>query len=214
VPRTRTHRPRTPRRALLAAALLASLACASCAARRTLRVASDPPGSSVTLDGHVVEIPFEHYGHRRLTVSHPGYRSWTDSVHLRTPWYQIFPFDLVTEVLLPFGWSHSPGRHVTLEPGLAPDERPNLRTALERAEALRRAGPEGPRELPPPRQTPALELEDRTTGLISPSAWAIPLPPLPPLPFLGGDKEKDSEEESDEEGAEEAPAEEPAPESP
>ena len=47
------------------------------------------------------------------------------------------------------GWEDAHRVHLELEPGVDSLPQPDVRSVLERAEALRRAGPEGPRELPP-----------------------------------------------------------------
>ncbi len=127
----------------------ALLALGACRAQRTLRITSVPSESEVRLDGERVgvtpiELPFEHYGKRRLTLYHEGYRTYSRLVELDPPWYGRFPLDIVTEVLVPFGWRDSHEVHVNLQPGVAVLLEPDLQDILARAEAMRRAGPEGP----------------------------------------------------------------------
>ena len=125
------------------------LALVSCQASRTLRVTSEPSQAEVRLDGARVgttpcEIPFEHYGVRRVAVYLPGFRSYSRSVELSPPWYGQFPFDIVSEVILPLGWSDTHVVHVKLVQGQPVLLEPDLPGVLERADKLRHAGPEGP----------------------------------------------------------------------
>ncbi len=126
-----------------------------CKAKRTLTITSDPPGALVRLDDEQVgftprKVRFDHYGIRRVTLYKAGYSTHSERVDLSPPWYARFPLDLVTEVLLPIGWHDHRALHVQLDPGEVEVGRPALRSVLERANILRRAGPEGPRDLPTP----------------------------------------------------------------
>ncbi len=139
--------PRPPLRLLRLAAL--SLALVSCQATRTLRVTSEPSQAEVRLDGVRVgttpcEIPFEHYGVRRVGLYLSGYRSYSRSVEIEPPWYGQFPFDIVSEVLLPLGWNDTHVVHVKLVQGQPVLLEPDLPGVLERADKLRHSGPEGP----------------------------------------------------------------------
>lgn len=86
--------------------LLLPLVLAGCV-ERVLAIRSDPPGAEVTLDGKEVgatpiDIGFEWYGGREIILRKPGYRSVHVVEEIAAPWYQVFPFDFVTDVLLPF----------------------------------------------------------------------------------------------------------------
>lgn len=77
-----------------------------CRGDRILRIESIPPGATVRLDDRVIgrtplEIDFEHYGQRRLSLYKETYRTYSERLDLRAPWWARFPIDLVTEVLLP-----------------------------------------------------------------------------------------------------------------
>jgi hypothetical protein len=138
---------------LLAAFVATSLA--SCAVHRELVVLSDPSGASVRLDQKMVgETPyqteFEAFGTRRVTLYRDGYRSWSGPVKLVEPWYARFPFDFFSEVLFPFGWSYRKEIRVVLEPEGGSVTQPDLQKVLDRAEVLRKAGPEGPERSKPP----------------------------------------------------------------
>jgi hypothetical protein len=146
-------RARTPR--LRAAPLALAAACLACAAQRTLVIDSLPQGAEVRLDNQrlgttPVEHEFLHYGARRITVFREGYRLHSERRELRPPWYGRFPIDFVSEVLLPFGWRDRKIFVYVLEPERGEVEEPDLAPVLQRAERLRRAGPEGPLPEPPP----------------------------------------------------------------
>ena len=95
------------------AVLLAPLALAllpGCLERK-LEVKTTPPDATVTVDGRELKradkdgpavLEFEHYGTRRIVVRREGYRAQDRLVTLDPPWYQIFPIDLVTDVVIPW----------------------------------------------------------------------------------------------------------------
>lgn len=150
------------RQLLLAALLLAAPPLAGCRAQRTLVISSEPPGAEVRLDDEIVgetplTKPFVHYGTRRLTLRKDGYLTWSSRVEVEAPWYGRFPWDLFSEVIFPIGWKDRHEYHVELEPGVEQISLPDLRTVLDRADALRRAGPDGPKDLPPRRQRPLVQ---------------------------------------------------------
>jgi hypothetical protein len=141
------------RRFLPLPALLILGLLAACRADRYFEITSTPPGAEVRLDDEAVgvtpvRVPFEHYGTRRLTFYLPGYRTTSRRVRVKPRWYSRFPLDLVTEVLLPFGATDRRKIHEDLVRGEEVMSLPSLRSVLERARALREAGPEGPREFP------------------------------------------------------------------
>lgn len=152
--RVHVHVPRRVGSALLAALAPVVLFASGCAAERTLIFTSEPPGASVRLDDEMVgvtpcEVSFLHYGTRRVTYYLEGSRTRSILVDVRAPWYGRFPIDIVSEVLLPIGWVDRKRIHVELSSGLELADQPTQRSVLDRAEALRRAGPNGPRHLPP-----------------------------------------------------------------
>jgi len=121
-----------------------------CASHRELSIQSDPPGASVRIDEKLVgktplKSEFEAFGTRRVTLYLEGFRAWSHDVELKAPWYAWFPFDLFSEVLFPVGWHYRKDLRVTLEPEKGPVTAPDLEKVLQEAEALRKAGPEGPR---------------------------------------------------------------------
>jgi hypothetical protein len=133
---------------------LLALLASSCAARRLLIVTSEPAGAEVELDGQrvgatPVEIEFQHYGVRQVTVALPGRTTWTRNVRVKSPWYGRFPFDIVSEILLPVGWVDRHKVHAVLEPQVEEVADPQLQAVLARARALR-ATMEGAGPKPPP----------------------------------------------------------------
>jgi hypothetical protein len=138
------------------AAMLATFVAltSACAAKRELIINSDPPGALVRLDDRVVGTTpyttrFDAYGTRRITLYHLGYRSLSVIEEIDPPWYGVFPLDVISEVLLPFGW-HDP--HVfdfRMIPESGTVTNPDLDRVLQRAETLRLAEPTGPRSTTP-----------------------------------------------------------------
>ncbi len=134
---------RSVRVAIVCAALTA------CQAERALRITSVPSQAEVRLDGVRVgttpcEVPFEHYGIRRLTLYMPGYATYSRVLEIEPPWYGQFPVDIVTEVLVPIGWSDIQKVHVQLVKGQPVLLEPDLPSVFQRADELRHAGPAGP----------------------------------------------------------------------
>ncbi len=112
---------------------------------------SVPSGAQCRIDGELlgrtpVELDFSYYGTRRVTLYLEGYLTESRVVALEPPWYGYFPFDIVSEVLLPVGWKDRHEVQVVLQPGADTISEPDLTSVLKRAESLRRAGPEGPLE--------------------------------------------------------------------
>lgn len=145
---------------------IAAVACAvaGCATERKLIITSTPPGALVRLDDTVVgstpyELAFDAYGTRRVTLYKQGYATASKQVVIDEPWYLTFPLDVVTEVLLPFGWEDIHRVDITMEQDVGPVTRPDLAAVLQRAESLRLAEPSGPRPstLPPPPKPPRPE---------------------------------------------------------
>lgn len=72
-----------------------------------MQIRSDPPGALVIVDGKEVgytptAIDFTYYGTREITLVKDGYETLTTLQRVRTPWYQYFPLDFVTDNFTPF----------------------------------------------------------------------------------------------------------------
>jgi hypothetical protein len=85
-----------------------------------LVIRSEPPGAQVVIDGEVRgETPhverYVHYGTREVTLIKPGFRTHRKMVELDAPWWQVFPFDLLTDVVLPFTFTDKVELAVPLE---------------------------------------------------------------------------------------------------
>jgi hypothetical protein len=126
-----------------------------------LIVTSEPPGARVLLDGtEIGHTPlaetFQHYGTRRLTYYLDGYLTHSEVIEMEPPWYGRFPLDIISEILIPLGWRDEHPHHAILVRGSSTIDEPDLESVLSRAETLRTAGPEGPRQEAPrePRETP------------------------------------------------------------
>jgi hypothetical protein len=148
-PPAATRRGEPPRAAAALVLVALALGLGACAVRRELVLTSEPDGAEVRIDGEPagrtpLKVPFDHYGTRRFTFYLDGYVTDSQVVDIAPPWYGYFPLDIVSEVLLPFGWRDRHRVHADLLPGTGAIPPPDLESVLERAEQLRRAGPEGP----------------------------------------------------------------------
>ena len=149
-----------PRFSLLWAslALIGFGGLSGCRAHRTLEIRTVPPGAEIVLDQEIlgrspVQIEFYHYGVRRITASLPNYRTHSEQVEIVAPWYARFPIDIFSEVIFPMGWKNHHTVDIALTAGLDEIRAPDIRSVLERAEKMRRAGPDGVGELPEVRST-------------------------------------------------------------
>jgi PEGA domain-containing protein len=108
------------RKAAPAAALVVVLPLCGCV-ERFLKIDSDPPGAHLYVNGvdrgvAPVEVPFTYYGTMRVdawldtaTDRRPGV---TQLVDLPTPWYEVFPLELFSELFDPV--THVDGHAVTI----------------------------------------------------------------------------------------------------
>jgi hypothetical protein len=130
------------------------LALAACATDRRLWIESTPPGAEVRLDEQLVgttplELEFEHYGTRRLSLELPGHLKLDRDLAVAAPWYFRFPLDIVTEVLLPFGWEDHREVRVVLVATPERIEDDEYEAVRARAEVFRGAVGSPPEGLPP-----------------------------------------------------------------
>jgi hypothetical protein len=89
----------------ISAAVLLSLMLTGCVSRY-LRITSEPPGAAVTIDGNSVgntpvKVPFTWYGTREIILEKSGHESIVERKYISAPWWQTFPLDFITEVILP-----------------------------------------------------------------------------------------------------------------
>ncbi len=87
---------------------ISSLSCVT----RTLTIRTDPPGAQVFVDDKLigespVEMKFTHYGIRKIVIEKRDYdgkliyERETVFAKVSPPYYQVFPFDFVTDVVVP-----------------------------------------------------------------------------------------------------------------
>lgn len=87
---------------------LSSLGCVT----RTLTIRTDPPGAQVFVDDKLigespVEMDFTHYGIRKIVIEKRDYDGTlvyereTVFARINPPYYQMFPLDFVTDVIVP-----------------------------------------------------------------------------------------------------------------
>jgi len=87
--------------------LAVGLLMAGCV-RRELQVMTRPPGATVTFDGQILErktplfMSFTWYGTHEIIVEKPGYHRERLVAHLKPPWYERFPIDLFSDLLVPW----------------------------------------------------------------------------------------------------------------
>ena len=130
-----------------AAALLFAAAALSGCVERYLKIDSDPPGARIYVNGvdhgvAPVKVPFGYYGTMRVdawldsaTDRRPGVSQLVD---LPTPWYEVFPLELFSELLDPV--THVDGHEVTIAIPPAPAAAANAAREADlrkRAEELR-----------------------------------------------------------------------------
>ncbi len=135
-------------------AVAAACTLSACRAERHLIFETDPSGATVRIDDEIVgltplDLSFEHYGKRQLTIYREGYRTHSAEIDPQIPWYSHFPLDFISEVLLPFGWQDEHRYEIVLEEETGHVTSSDLDSVLQRAESLRRAGPSGPLQAPP-----------------------------------------------------------------
>lgn len=121
--------------------LTTALASTGCV-ERLLQVRSQPPGAAVYVNGEEVGVtPCDHafsfYGTVDVTLRAPGYVSYRELKTLSPPWYQFFPMDFVTDLLVP--WRIRDVHEVTVELAPSPVEidTDTRRELKEKAETMR-----------------------------------------------------------------------------
>ena len=116
---------------------LAALAASGCVERR-MTILSDPPGATVFLDGEEigktpVTTGFTFYGGREIRLERDGYQTFAKVERIEPPYYEMFPFDLVAEVFVP--WRIVDRRYFPYK--LAPAEPVDRVALVERAKRYR-----------------------------------------------------------------------------
>ena len=89
---------------------------------RLLQVRSDPPGATVYINGKnagqtPLDFEFTHYGAVDVILRHEEHLSHRELFPLRPPWYEYFPLDFISELVVPWTIHDNHGVNVTLERG-------------------------------------------------------------------------------------------------
>jgi hypothetical protein len=82
------------------------LALESGCVERRITVRSNPPGAQLYVDDYEIgttpcSVSYTYYGTRKIRLVKDGYETAVVNQPIPTPWYQYFPFDFVTENLVP-----------------------------------------------------------------------------------------------------------------
>lgn len=91
-----------PRFAALATLLMGGAGCVE----RTIKIQTDPPGAIAVVNDEElgvtpVKFSFLWYGEYDLILRKAGYRTLKTHFRVDAPWYQLPPFDLVAETMIP-----------------------------------------------------------------------------------------------------------------
>lgn len=167
---------------MAALALWAGLT-AGCVERRFV-VTSDPPGALVLHNGKPIgsapaDDHFIYYGNHDFTLIKDGYETLKVTERIRAPWYQWFPLDFISEVLVPFQIEDVRRYPYQLTPlqAVRPDEQ------MSRAQILREKGKTLHPSSPPPPPSPAGGRPVTPPTQVAPPAPGTPAnPPASPIP--------------------------------
>lgn len=105
----------------LATGVLTSCMLTGCVERRFV-ITSDPPGAVVfdekgePLGATPTDRQFTYYGKYRFMLVRDGFQTQVVEEHFRTPWYEIFPVDFISEVLVPIRFRDVRRLHYTMQP--------------------------------------------------------------------------------------------------
>ena len=123
------------------AVVCAALVAPGCI-ERYLTIESQPPGATVRIDGTevgktpIAALPYSHTGRRRIQLDLTEYKRHTAVEDISGPWYCQFPFDFVTELLIPYRFRIEHSRSYVLEKSELADSA----DVMARAKALRARG--------------------------------------------------------------------------
>jgi hypothetical protein len=126
-----------------AVALLVPLLLCGCVERWIL-VRSDPPDAEVLIDGTPagrtpLKVKFDYYGDREIVLRKPRFQTHRAVEPVSAPWWQYFPFEFFTDVVLPFRFEDGREFDYVLRPQGEPEEADRVRDrAAELKEKLDR----------------------------------------------------------------------------
>ena len=106
-------------RQLPAAAALLGLVLAGGCVERKLTITSEPAGALVFFANDEIgrtplTVPFTFYGDRDVILRLEGYQTLKTSADLQPPLYDIPPWDLVSQALVPWTYHYHAHRHYVL----------------------------------------------------------------------------------------------------
>ena len=118
--------------------ILSLALCVGCV-RRTMTLNTDPQGAIVHLNdieiGRTpVTVDFTWYGDYDIVYRKEGHTTLVTHHRVRAPWYQIWPLDFVSEVLIP--WEIHDHHQVPLAM-LEPEPEPDAEALVQRADEMR-----------------------------------------------------------------------------
>jgi hypothetical protein len=167
-------------RAARVVTVLALVAATGCVDRRFI-IESNVPNAQVYIDNQPVgaapaHASFEYYGYYNITIIQPGYETFTQRVHVSSPWYGYPPFDFFAEILWPFHIRDT--RRYYFE--LHEITKTHVDELMNNADALRQRGlnlpiPEQPA---PPKQLPTNGAQPQP-GPVAPPPGSQPYPVAP-----------------------------------
>jgi hypothetical protein len=161
-----------------------ALLAAGCAQRR-MTIRTNPPGAAVYVDDYPigttpVSTNFTYYGTRKIRLVKDGYETLTVLQPVKTPWYDFFGLDFVSENIIPGEIRDQQQFCYQLRPqAVVPTEQ-----LMGRAEELRRQAPgNAPLPVPAPEAVPAPPPAGGMLPNLNPRNLIPPSPPpLPPSP--------------------------------
>ena len=112
--------------------------------RRRMTIRTNPPGALAFVDDQEigttpVSTAFTYYGTRKIQLIKDGFETLTVKQTFYPPWYEITPFDFVSENL----WPHEIRDEQVLDFQLQPQQILPAETLVERAESLRGGARQG-----------------------------------------------------------------------
>lgn len=115
-------------------------AVAGCVERR-VTITTAPPGAMVYFADEEIgrtplTVPFTWYGDRELIIRLEGHDTLRRHMVLRAPWYDIPPWDLVSQAFVPWTYRHHVERHYELDPLAIPPAPVLIERALDLREKL------------------------------------------------------------------------------
>jgi hypothetical protein len=137
----------------LAVAVCTGLASGCVEQRYT--VISDPPGARVLRNGQDIGTApaddyFVYYGTYHFTLIKDGYETLQVDQEIKPPWYEYWPLDFVSEVLVPVHIEDV--REFRYQ--MTPLQQPNIQQLLGEAQNVRNRGKLLQPPSPPPPNTP------------------------------------------------------------